>query len=414
MCSARLRDLFQANALFIQSILERTLGSLRCNSPRSAVHRDASRPHLDVFIPCSHSNRQTASSAEDKAQSPASPPRAAQQLQEQKSDEHLRSTDASKLPGASQLSEVARRSGNCPALQRNDASADGRAANSRSVCSDGATNVSFWAAMIEHIRPISPLLDDIEQRKQQHQQHQQPEQPCPRQSPRQRLLKQGTCAMRKRSPPPEQMLISSSVDFAPAHLQPSDASSSAIPANPALCAQAASLSQSLRRSSSADWSLATEVLLRKTRSECCTALLRRHYSRQLHAVTLHWRLLCVRSPGAADAGRHSPSLQDGGKDLGGAAVQSSCCDAGAICADSKRSVGKRVTWDYNPPLRSTQVDVSSSSGDVGISAAALGRGRIAAACRSGGDISLSAAWNANVAAAAAAFTSESNARCPFN
>jgi hypothetical protein len=270
--------------------------------------------------------------------------------------------------------------------------------------------------MIEYSCSLSQLDNSLEKQLPRQQQTQL-QQPVLGQQPREMQLQRDACAMQRYSLPPEQKsaahLVSSST-LAPDHLQ----RSRALPIGP-LTEEAISApsqqtaSQPLARSSSADWSLATEILLRKTRTECSRTLLRRHCSRQLHAVVLHWRLASVRSSFAADGGRDHCTNQDIGKGVGCSPDASgSSCDTTAMRAASKRCVAKRVTWDCKPaPPLSGEGDSGSIRNATDIASARVGHGRSDAAWKGGRSISLSAAWNANVTAAAAALTSDASACC---
>jgi hypothetical protein len=107
----------------------------------------------------------------------------------------------------------------------------------------------------------------------------------------------------------------------------------------------------------ADWSLATQILLRKTRTDFCKTLLRRHCSRRLHAVVLHWRLAC-RCGGFGGKGGGDSGLAAG--------VCSGSNDNGSAGMD--RGTVRRVTWERGGSRTKASTDASDGSSEGGVSA----------------------------------------------
>jgi hypothetical protein len=369
------------------------------SSPQSVTHRDATRPHLEVYMPSPHSNRRLVSPTETQPSLSAKLPKSVAPSQVQYFKEFFSLVPTAALPAPSDPSA---------ANQRNATSCDADAACTSvpvAVSGNSAADLSFVATMIEYSCPSSQPVNNFQQQphhEQQHQrkrhelphqqQRQQPQTSQSGQQPRERQLKRDACAMHWPLRPQEPNLTvqaAASSASAADHLHVSQTSNSKVlfvdTTKLASCLQTQLQSQA--RSPSADWSLATEILLRKTRTECCRTLLRRHCSRHLHAVMLHWRLASV----------CSLNTNGGGLDLCAIHGSDCSCDKSALHTLSQNSVVKRVTWDCRStsPI-SIQGDGGGSRGGTGISMSRVG------------GMSLSASWNANVAAAAASLTSKSH------
>jgi len=111
----------------------------------------------------------------------------------------------------------------------------------------------------------------------------------------------------------------------------------------------------------ADWSLATHILLRKTRTDFCKTLLRRHCSRRLHAVVLHWRLACACGGFRGEGG--------GGGGSGAAAGEGGCSGSKEDgSAGMDQGVVRRVTWARGGSRTNTLNDTSDGSSWGGMSA----------------------------------------------
>jgi hypothetical protein len=156
---------------------------------------------------------------------------------------------------------------------------------------------------------------------------------------------------------------------------------------------------------SGDWGLATQILLRKTRTDCSRTLLRRHCSRHLHAVVLHWRLASIRVL-STDLCRHNTASVSHIFDEG----YGGCCSdkVGVISTASEPSIMRRVTWDdQTAPKRIVQGVSHDHVGGTKKHASS----RIEVISINRDSVSLSAAWKENFAAAAAVLTSNSSGCC---
>jgi hypothetical protein len=200
-----------------------------------------------------------------------------------------------------------------------------------------------------------------------------------------RLIENDALLLRQKSSPQLEDAVSSHV-FSPLDARAavtSHSTASSAHADARACATS-------HRRVSADWGLATEILLRKTRTDCSRTLLRRHCSRQLHTVVLHWRLVSMRVSGAGSRGNDGAVSRV--CDYGGGGCCNSISDAAN--AASERTIIRRVTWDD----KTARDCMTRDSGTTATNC--MRRGSTASIDRDG--ISLSAAWNANFAAAAAA------------
>ena len=384
---------------------------------QAPVHPDARRQHLDIFLPRSYLSS-TAGFPSYVAQSQEQPLHARFSSAEDSSSaapvvafhapfpRHVAELSASIEGGGSAATHRHNTTAGAELGHARPSTVHVAVPNTETVHNSGATDLSLLATIIEYSCPMlqqdkldeheqQPLQQYQEKMQQQHrsqhnqQQHHNQQQ---QQNQHQQLPKDGKPKRDARLIENDALLLlQKSLPQLEDAYSPLDARDAATSHSTAFSAHVdARACATSHRRASADWGLATEILLRKTRTDCSRTLLRRHCSRQLHTVVLHWRLVSMR-------------VSDGGcRGNGGAASRVCDSDGGGCCNNisdvangaSMRSIIRRVTWDDKTASDCMARDSGATATN------STRRGSTASIDRDG--ISLSAAWNANFAAAAAA------------